>query len=266
MGFRQVCEAAFGIEITARDMLGCETIAALTAHITGKMAETGTAVEAVDAEGEIVAMEPARPARSPLSDGQRGLWVLQKLAPEMSAYNIPLCYRTRQPLNVEAFAEACRLILKRHAVLADAIREEDGVPYRSAAATAAPFLYREDVSGIADEALLSVLRQKAKQPFALESGPLLRVHLLERSREETIVLLVIHHIAFDIGSMLPFMRELMASYRALARGERPALEAAPASYADFVAWERSMMSGPKAAEHLAYWKRHLAGAPAVLAC
>jgi len=157
----------------------------------------------------------------------------------MSAYNLPLCFRARPPLNAEPFEEACRLILKRHTVLADAILEEDGVPYRSAAAAMAPFLYREDASGISDEELLSVLRGKAKQPFALERGPLLRVHLLERSREETIVLLVVHHIAFDIGSMLPFLRELMEAYRALSRGERPALEAAAASYADFVAWNEA---------------------------
>ena len=33
--------------------------------------------------------------RRPLSEGQRGLWALQRMAPEMSAYNVPLCFRIR---------------------------------------------------------------------------------------------------------------------------------------------------------------------------
>ena len=110
------------------------------------------------------------------------------------------------------------------------------------------------------------LRRKAKEPFSLESGPLLRVHLLTRSHHETIILVVIHHIAFDAGSTLLFLRQLLEDYRALARGGSPTRrDALPASYADFVERERRMMSGPEAAEHLGYWKRHLSGAPAMLA-
>src|SRR6185295_1708787 len=62
MGFRQVCEAAFGIEITAREMLGCDTIAAITAHIVAKIGETEAPVEAAaDVDGGVVAAEPVRP-------------------------------------------------------------------------------------------------------------------------------------------------------------------------------------------------------------
>ena len=47
---------------------------------------------------------------------------------------------------------------------------------------------------------------------------------------------------------LPFLRQLVSSYEALLRNER--LDPAPASaatYADFIAWERQMLSGPAAA-------------------
>ncbi len=30
--------------------------------------------------------------KNPLSEGQKGLWLLQKISPEMSAYNIPICF------------------------------------------------------------------------------------------------------------------------------------------------------------------------------
>ncbi|SEO30644.1 non-ribosomal peptide synthetase, partial [Bradyrhizobium sp. OK095] len=122
----------------------------------------------------------------------------------------------------------------------------------------------EDISGFADDELLAHLRRRAKEPFVLERGPLLRVHLLNRE-DKTIILIVVHHIAFDAGSLVPFLRQLVQTYEALLRnGRAPSTEEPAASYADFVGWERQMLSGPAAAEHLAYWKQHLASAPAVL--
>ena len=124
--------------------------------------------------------------------------------------------------------------------------------------------FRRTSSTTAEGELLAYLQGKTKRPFALEHGPLLRVHLLKRSTGND-RLMVIHHIAFDIGSVLPLLRELTHAYDAVSRGERAAFEVMPASYTDFVAWERQMMLGPEGAEHLAYWRQHLAGAPAVLA-
>ena len=31
--------------------------------------------------------------KSRLSEGQKGLWMLHQISPEMSAYNVPLCFR-----------------------------------------------------------------------------------------------------------------------------------------------------------------------------
>ena len=226
MGFRQMCEAAFGVKITAREMLDCPTVASITARIYEKMPATGVsgAVAARMDGGEdghtgdgVVAIEPDHPTRSALSEGQKGLWALQKIAPAMSAYNIPVCFRILQPLDIEAFRKACQLILKHHPVLADAILEGDGGPHR-APAREGRFVYQEDISGLAESELVAYLRQKNKEPVALERGPLLRVHLLTRSSAETIVLIVIHHIAFDGGSALPFLRQLLQAYRSAGAG------------------------------------------------
>ena len=136
MGFRQACEAAFGIKITAREMLSCETITAVTAHIIENMPGIENPVDAGSRpeahQYNDTATKSVRPARSSTSEGQKGLWALYKLSPGMSAYNLPLCFRIRRPPNVEALKEACRLIVKRHHVLSDAIVEEAGVPSWSA--------------------------------------------------------------------------------------------------------------------------------------
>src|SRR5436190_1854860 len=37
----------------------------------------------------------------PLSAGEKGLYVLQSLNPEMSAYNVPACFKVNSPLDAE---------------------------------------------------------------------------------------------------------------------------------------------------------------------
>ena len=67
---------AFEIKISSREMLDCETIAALTAHIVGKMpASEAQVAAAADAERvETAPQTPVEAVRRPLSEGQRGLW------------------------------------------------------------------------------------------------------------------------------------------------------------------------------------------------
>src|SRR5690349_2632287 len=49
---------------------------------------------------------PAGPKVFPLSAGQRGLYILQKINPAMTAYNLPLCIRLNGALDVELLQKA----------------------------------------------------------------------------------------------------------------------------------------------------------------
>jgi polyketide synthase PksN len=67
--------------------------------------------------------------RSPLSEGQRGLWMLHKLSPEMSAYNVPVCFKIGRELDAETLREACAFLLDQFPILTSVIEEEHGVPF-----------------------------------------------------------------------------------------------------------------------------------------
>ena len=69
---------------------------------------------------------------------------------------------------------------------------------------------------------------EARQPFDLAQGPLLRASLLRLGPEEHVLLLTIHHIVFDGGSVGIFLDELARRGRTIAydrrgfsRSERP---------------------------------------------
>src|SRR5207248_243768 len=79
-----------------------------------------------------------------------------------------------------------------------------------------------------------------------------------------ILLLTIHHIIFDEWSMNVFYRELVTLYEAFSGGKPSPLPDLPIQYADFAIWQQEHFQGEMLGEHLAYWKRQLAGAPTTI--
>ena len=83
------------------------------------------------------------------------------------------------------------------------------------------------------------LAAEAWRPFDLEPGPLLRARVFQRPDGETTLLLAVHHIVADFGSLAVMARELAALYR----GE--ALAPLPLRYADFVRWQAEALAGAR---------------------
>ena len=96
-------------------------------------------------------------------------------------------------------------------------------------------------------------------------GPLLRVVVLRISEHEHAIVFTTHHIISDGWSLDVLIREIIDLYLAFAEGRPSPLAELPFQYADFAIWQRQRLTGPVLEEHLDYWRRHLAGAPHVLA-
>ncbi|MCR4443371.1 MAG: amino acid adenylation domain-containing protein, partial [Peptococcaceae bacterium] len=202
--------------------------------------------------------------RSALSEGQKGLWALQKIAPESSAYNIPLCFRVSGKLHPDSFKKACSFVVEQYPVLDSAVREENGVPYRTVCPSQSPDFRQEDASGLKKHEILSYLRKKAKEPFSLENGPLLRVHFVSLSEQEHYILIVIHHIVFDGFSTVIFLESLLNAYSEFVLGKVPQPVSSVYDYNDYVEWEQNMLVGKEKEEQCSYWKRQLSGELPVL--
>src|SRR5437870_3020854 len=54
---------------------------------------------------------------SPLSQGQRALWFLYRLAPESAAYNLLYAARIRSPLDLPALQRAVQALVQRYPIL-----------------------------------------------------------------------------------------------------------------------------------------------------
>jgi amino acid adenylation domain-containing protein/non-ribosomal peptide synthase protein (TIGR01720 family) len=77
-------------------------------------------------------------------------------------------------------------------------------------------------------------------------------------------LVTLHHIVTDEWSMGVFIHELSALYHAFSTGRPSPLAALPIQYADFAAWQREWLQGEVLNAQLGYWKKQLAGVPALL--
>ncbi|HEY4561927.1 MAG TPA: condensation domain-containing protein, partial [Thermoanaerobaculia bacterium] len=115
-----------------------------------------------------------------------------------------------------------------------------------------------------EPAAQGLTREDLRRPFDLARGPLARATLLRLGEEEHVLLFAMHHIVSDGWSMGVLAREVGALYPAFAAGQASPLPVLPVQYADYAAWQRSWLLGEVLAEHVAFWRRRLAGAPALL--
>jgi hypothetical protein len=200
----------------------------------------------------------------PPSFAQQRLWVLDRLLPTGSVYNVGKVYRLRGELKVEALRTALDDLVERHESLRTRFEFEESGPVQRIAAQQRIALEVEELGGLGAERKAEARRRaqaEAAAPFDLARGPLIRVRLLRLAEREHWLLLTLHHIITDGWSSGVLVRELTELYGTRSRGEMPALPRLPVQYADYAVWQREWLQGEVLEQQLAYWKPALAGLP-----
>ncbi len=252
----------FGVELPVRSLFETPTVAALA----GKVAEARGAGRC--APDSIPLAPVAREGAMPLSFAQQRLWFLDQFEPDSPAYNIPAAVRLKGLLDTPALERAFDEVVRRHESLRTRFVSSDGEPLQEVVPELGLRLTKVDLSRLpGDEREAEVDRlalEDARRPFRLSDVPLIRAGLLMLSPDEHVLLLTMHHIVSDGWSMAVLIGEIAALYEAFSAGRPSPLAELPIQYADFAAWQRRWLRGEVLDRQLAYWKRQLADAPAVL--
>jgi hypothetical protein len=119
---------------------------------------------------QAVRESPGRPREFPLSAGQKGLYILQKVHPGITAYNLPLCIRIKGEIDVDRLEQAWSLTLGRYPILTARIAEHDGALHHHVDERCRTLIRRESVELTDEQQLISFLRQRVKQPFDLDEN------------------------------------------------------------------------------------------------
>lgn len=247
------------VQLTSRvrEQLGLELpLATLFAAPTlGELArQLGTAT--TGAEPVLVAV--AEHEHRQLSPAQNRLWFLWRLEPANAAYNLAGRLQLRGTLEHQALQEALDALVARHAPLRTRVIERAGQP-EAEVLPAAPveILYLQGDTALLDQA--------ADAPFALDTGPLLRVQVLSTGDHRYTLQLCTHHIAADGWSLNLLLEEFAEGYRAALQGRQPGWTPLAVAYGDFARWQRSRLAGAEGERQLRHWQQRLAEVPEVLA-
>jgi amino acid adenylation domain-containing protein len=148
----------------------------------------------------------------PLSDGQRALWFLQRLRPEAAAWNIAAAARARGEVEPARLRRAFEGLARRHEALRLSFHETPDGPVGRLREERAPDFREEDAAGWDEARVRAYLQDEADRPFDLARDPLVRVRLL-RTGGDDVILLVIHHLIADLGSLAILVRDLGPFYQ-----------------------------------------------------
>ncbi|MFE0654717.1 AMP-binding protein, partial [Streptomyces sp. NPDC059534] len=210
-----------------------------------------------------------RPRVLPLSSAQLRFWFQAQTEGEPP--EITAALRLTGDLDVTALRAGIGDVLARHESLRTVFPVVDGVPHQRVLDTGTA-LARLDfpVRQATAETLREVLAGTPGRFVDLTRDLPLRGELLAMADREHVLLLTVHHIAYDGWSAARFWRDLSAAYAARTAGVAPDWTELPVQYGDVTLWQREVLGSPDDADsllakQLGYWRQALDQAPEELA-
>ncbi|MFC4045847.1 amino acid adenylation domain-containing protein [Dactylosporangium siamense] len=190
-----------------------------------------------------------RPDRVPLSPAQERLLLLQHLDPASTAYNYPLVMRLRGRVDGAALRLALGDVTARHEVLRTLVT-----------------LDGQRVLPSVEVPVYDQLDAALSRPFDLAAEAPIRAAVVAEPAGDTLLALVLHHIAMDEWSDQPLLRDLTDAYMARLAGRAPSWTPLPVQYADYAAWQADLLGDPAdpASGHATsrrFWQEQLRGLP-----
>lgn len=202
----------------------------------------------------------------PLSFSQERFWFLEQLQANNAIYNIAYAFHLKGSLDVDSLEQSLSQIVARHEILRTTFHLiRDRPVQRISDADVFRLIVvdlRHKQQFVLDEEVQEILKDEIRMPFNLSSDVLLRARLVRLSVDENVLLLVVHHIAWDHWCIELLFHELSALYESLCRGTPPCLlPDLPIQYKHYALWQRKVCDGKELDQHIKYWKKQLAGIP-----
>ncbi len=204
----------------------------------------------------------------PASLDQTALWFFHQLDPETYAYNNGTGMRIRGPLQVPVIVRAANELVRRHEALRTTFTYIDGNLYQKVTphleidmpVTDLRHLSKEE----AEKRAFELIPEKLREPFDLNTGPLLYLPLLRIDDEDWVIVVIMHHAVTDWWSFKLFVQELLTVYQAYLNGQPSPLPELPIQFIDYTFWRNEWLKSADFENQMSYWRKQLGGAPLVL--
>ncbi|HEX2078685.1 MAG TPA: amino acid adenylation domain-containing protein [Longimicrobium sp.] len=247
---------AFGAELPLRAVFEDPTVARLAARAVAARAGGKPPAPPLTPQ--------PRDGQVPLSFAQQRFWFVEQLGAAANAYIMPVTFRLRGPLDVDALRRALDALIGRHESLRTVFRLADGEPAQVILPELRLPLPVHDLSALPEaereREVRRLTRADNQTSFDLAQA-VIRASLLRVAGDDHVLLLALHHIAGDAWSLNVLYDELEALYAAEREGRDAELPPLPVQYADFALWQRKRLAGEALEGELAHWRERLAGVP-----
>jgi len=219
----------------------------------------------------------------PISSAQKRLYFLQQMAPQNTAYNMPLAIQVGKEINKDAFESALKKLIVRHESLRTSFLKVNDVPvqwihppediefvvqYYDLVAERGwiPQLIKkkghEDADPLRRSLHPSSFRFDIHQfvrSFDLSRAPLIRSAIVKISDGVHFWLLDIHHIISDGTSHMILANDFLSFYKDNGKG----LELLKLQYKDFSQWQNGLFESGVIKAQEDYWLQIYADAPEI---
>lgn len=197
----------------------------------------------------------------PLSYAQELLWLFQQVHPESTTYNLVHAFQLRGPLNVSVLEKTLNEIVRRHTILRTTYHLGDEQPLQRIE----PYCYRP--LPVIDLRLCSGHEQdveignhvqaEGKRPFHLSQDLPIRLSLFQLQDDEFVLVICLHHIAYEVSSERVLFHEMAVLYQAFYAEEPSPLAELPIQYADYAVWQRQTLTDDSLAEKIKFYQQLL---------
>ncbi|MCP5053138.1 MAG: non-ribosomal peptide synthetase, partial [bacterium] len=198
-----------------------------------------------------------------VSSAQKRLYIMQRMDPESTAYNIPAAVKVVGRVDRTKFEDTFQRLIRRHESLRTSFKMIAGLPVQKIHEKV-EFEIEYGKPGDGRWAMGDREKEGHKvgiaasvsgfiRPFDFSHAPLLRVGLIKIEETRYILLVDMHHIISDGISLEIFVTEFMSLYM----GEE--LPPPRTQYKDFAYWQNTREHSETMKQQEAYWLTQLAG-------
>ncbi|MBW7967166.1 non-ribosomal peptide synthetase [Bradyrhizobium sp. BR 10261] len=232
-----------------------------------EMGSVSAVIEPVTAESDV----PSGGYRihwqgTPLSSAQERIWIVNEMYPPSGAYNITAAQILRGTVDTTSLRRAVERTVARHEGLRSRFAVVDGHPVQVVTPSEGPWPitmldYRDHAGEEREHGLRETIDMLRTAPFDLIRDSLFRVAILQIDLNQTLLVLVIHHIVSDEWSMGLLFRDILEFYNSQVTGEPIRLPKLGSRYLDYTLSQQGAWLDTVMKRHLPYWRERLAEAP-----
>lgn len=191
----------------------------------------------------------------PLSRGQEQIWAVERAVPGAAFFTELVRIGFRGAFDRRALTLALAEVVRRHEVLRT--RLSPGSTGCVGAVSPHVEIDLQEVECDEEEAQ-RISAERRREPFDLAVEPPVRALLASCGESFHLLLVELHHIAFDGFSRDVLVRELAAFYSVFGGGPRELPPPLSMQYGDFVRWQRRHFSGEVRDDQIGFWQKQLA--------